>query len=69
LHLFSGKEIAVGSTKFRKLDRFRKISPRMPDFVDPCNIMAPWHSSATGIGKTVQMKVGIEIETKRDAQA
>jgi len=54
LHLFSGREIAVGSTKFKKLDRFRKISPRMPDFVDPCNITAPWHSSATGIGKTVQ---------------
>jgi hypothetical protein len=38
LHLFSGIEIAVGSTKFKKLARFRKISPRIPVFVDPCNI-------------------------------
>jgi hypothetical protein len=38
LHLFSGIEIAVGSIKFKKLARFRKISPRVSVFVDPCNI-------------------------------
>jgi hypothetical protein len=64
LHLFNGRDIAFGSTRLRKLDRFRKISPRIPVFIDPCSIQISMVqcSSRNCINKFTRLKASLENE-------